>query len=356
MEIAVKKKKKGLYERFEKSLDSRFFLRFMSIAYGLGASVVIIGALFKITHIPGANQALFIGMCTEAIIFALSALQRPHVEPDWSKVHPEFIADYHGKRSEEVSQFTPRSRQTSSKLDRMLEDAKIDHRLIDKLGSGLKKLSDTTAKLCDVSDSTIATKEFVDNIKSASKSADDLSKSYLTTAEALDQEASDTNEFSSSIREASEAAFGLKDVYSEATESFKEDIAASGVLSNSLASATDSAKQMSEKYIKSAETIAKSIEQLQNSTDTGNNFNEQLQKLSNNLSSLNIFYELQLKNSERQTQSSIQLQETLDKFLSNLQESSNNTAQYHKEIDMLTKKMAALNNVYGNMLTAMNVK
>ena len=77
----MSKKKGGFVELLYKTI--------MPKVYGIGAAVVIIGALFKILHYEGADQMLLIGLTTEAIIFFLSAFEPPHQEPDWSKVYPE---------------------------------------------------------------------------------------------------------------------------------------------------------------------------------------------------------------------------------------------------------------------------
>ena len=82
----MSKKKGGFTELLYKTI--------MPKIYGIGAAVVIIGALFKILHYEGADQMLFIGLTTEAIIFFLSAFEPPHQEPDWSKVYPELGEDY----------------------------------------------------------------------------------------------------------------------------------------------------------------------------------------------------------------------------------------------------------------------
>src|ERR1700733_5456898 len=66
----------------------------MPKVYGIGAAVVIIGALFKILHLEGANAMLMIGLSVEAGIFFLSAFEPAHEEPDWSKVYPELAEDY----------------------------------------------------------------------------------------------------------------------------------------------------------------------------------------------------------------------------------------------------------------------
>ena len=63
----------------------------VNIVYSVGASVVIIGALFKILHWPGASQVLMIGMFTEAFLFIIGALERPHPEFHWENVFPQLL-------------------------------------------------------------------------------------------------------------------------------------------------------------------------------------------------------------------------------------------------------------------------
>ena len=75
---------------------SRGYRNFMAKLYGWGASVVIIGALFKINHYTGADTMLIIGLGTESLIFFFSAFEAPHVEPDWSLVYPQLSGIYHG--------------------------------------------------------------------------------------------------------------------------------------------------------------------------------------------------------------------------------------------------------------------
>ena len=116
----------------------------MSKLYGIGASVVIIGALFKIVHITGANEMLFVGLMTEALIFFFSAFEQPHVEPDWSLVYPELAGMYH-----EGKPGTPGSikkmasgKSVTQDLDEMLSKAKIGPELIESLGEGMRKMSE----------------------------------------------------------------------------------------------------------------------------------------------------------------------------------------------------------------------
>lgn len=353
MKPAANKKKQSAFSKFENALEGPFFRRLMSVAYGLGASIVILGALFKITHIKGANEALFVGMITEAIIFALSALQKPHVEPDWSKVHPELASDYHAGEEDVVFQTSGGETQ---KLDEMLQKADINEEMINRLGEGLRNLSDTTGKMNNLAKTAVANDEFVSQLKGASKSVSDLSQSYHKTSVALEQELAVSGEFSTNVKDASKAAVQLKQVYAQTSESLKGDIEASQVLSKSIKSASESANKLAESYFKSSESILRNIDELQKSTEKNTDFNEKLKKLSDNLSSLNTLYELQLKASEQQSKSSALLNQTMSKYLSDLEKSAQQTVNYQKEMDSLTQKMSALNSVYGNMLSAMNVK
>ena len=72
------------------------FTTIMPKVYGIGAAVVIVGALFKIQHWDGASEMLIVGLGTEAVIFFLSAFEPKHPEADWSKVYPELAEDYEG--------------------------------------------------------------------------------------------------------------------------------------------------------------------------------------------------------------------------------------------------------------------
>lgn len=344
---------------FNQFLESPLFRRFMAVAYGLGASLVILGALFKINHYQGATEMLLIGMITEAIIFALSALQKPHVEPDWSKVHPEFIEDYHGIAPDESMLRKAPVRSGSNQmtqLDVMLKDVNLDDSVIHKLGTGLTKLSESASKLNDLTNASIATQDFVSNMKTASQSVSSLSKTYTDASLAMNKELVATNELTTRVQEMSNAASGLRSAYGDAAKTFKDDIRASEELSQTIKSASESAAKLSESYFHSAERIAKTIEDLRSSAGNTESFNQQLSKLSGNLESLNKLYEMQLVNSNLQSQASAKLEQTLEKFLSNLEESSNKTVQYQREMDTLTKRMSSLNSVYGNMLSAMNIK
>ena len=105
-------------------LASKKGKRLMGMVYGLGAAVVIVGALFKILHWPGANEMLTVGLLTEAVIFAISAFEKPHEDPDWSLVYPELAGGEAKARKVKTEDATDAQGLLSQKLDAMLKEAK----------------------------------------------------------------------------------------------------------------------------------------------------------------------------------------------------------------------------------------
>ena len=157
----------------------------MGMVYGLGAAVVIVGALFKILHWPGANEMLTVGLLTEAVIFAISAFEKPHEDPDWSLVYPELAGMHDDEDGHNKKAIASNKDGVSQQLDKMLEEAKVGPELIASLGNSLKTLGDNTSKLADITDASVATNEYVSSIKKASQSVDDLSDSYNKASESL---------------------------------------------------------------------------------------------------------------------------------------------------------------------------
>ena len=137
---------------------------FMSKLYGWGASIVIIGALFKIQHWHLAGLMLSIGLITEAIIFFFSAFEPLHDEIDWTLVYPELEGipegDTIGIESHDGRHHGGGGGGAGSvalaKFDEMLEKAEITPDLFQKLGVGMKKLSETTANMNVMGDVTAA--------------------------------------------------------------------------------------------------------------------------------------------------------------------------------------------------------
>jgi len=339
-------------------VSGRFYKNFMSKVYGWGAALVIMGALFKINHYNYADIMLIIGLSTEALIFFFSAFEPPHVEPDWSLVYPELAGMYHGGAGTPGA--APRrpgqqGKSVTQELDDMLTKSKIGPELIESLGDGMRKMSENVSKMTDVTSTAVATDDFVKNVKDASKSAGELSTSYKKTADAMNQDANSVGELSSSVKSAATSAGTLAGVYTEVSAAIKKEMAATEQFSNSMATATDSANKLAQKYNASAELLGKSAEALNFSALDSKSYNDQLLKISKNLTALNAIYEIQLQSSNEQIEATNKLRATVNTFLGSMNDSSGNMTKYKEEIDQLTKRVSALNQVYGNMLTAMNV-
>ncbi len=164
----------------------------MAKAYGIGAAVVILGALFKIQHYPGADIMLILGMGVEAIIFFISAFEPIHEEWDWSLVYPE-LAGMEGEARHK--NFGDGGDAVSQQLDKMLSEAKIGPDLIEGLGSGLKSLSTNVSSMADLSGATIGTKEYADNIHKANEQLIGMNTSYGRAVSALDSLSETTESF-----------------------------------------------------------------------------------------------------------------------------------------------------------------
>ncbi|CAG5084400.1 type IX secretion system motor protein PorL/GldL [Parvicella tangerina] len=171
---------------------SKRFKNIMKFVYGWGGAIVIVGALFKILHLPGANIMLIVGLLTEAAIFFISAFEPLHEEVDWTLVYPE-LAMGHAQDThdalpevedlEEIEEGDDLS--VVEQLDSMLAEAKIEPELIQSLGDGLRSLSSTASGMGDLSKATAATDEFVGNIQSASSKVGALSDAYAKASESL---------------------------------------------------------------------------------------------------------------------------------------------------------------------------
>ena len=162
-------------------MQGKKWKNFMAKLYGFGAAIVIVGAMFKIQHWPGAGPMLVVGLSTEAVIFFFSAFEKPHEDPDWSLVYPELAGLPEGGDGDKGKL----GGSASQELDAMLEDAKIGPDLIESLGSGLRNLSDSTNKLGDISEAAVATNEYVDSMRSASSQVSTLSDAYTQASASL---------------------------------------------------------------------------------------------------------------------------------------------------------------------------
>lgn len=170
------------------------FKKFVHMASCLGAAVVILGALFKIMHWPLCNEMLIVGLTTEAFLFCLFASDVPHEEVDWTLAYPELAGMGGHIEAEEEKNNLPITEQ----LDNLLADAKIGPELIESLGAGMRAIGDNANKMADISNATVATNEYVDNVKRASSSVSTLADTYKSAANSI-QSLAESNDAGHSI-------------------------------------------------------------------------------------------------------------------------------------------------------------
>ncbi len=288
-------------------VQSSGYKNFMAKLYGIGASVVIVGALFKIQHWNGAGLMLAVGLFTEAIIFFFSAFEPLHEEVDWTLVYPELAGmkedeptargvtggGYVGAIGGSSGGGAGSGSYALSKFDEMLESADITPDLFEKLGVGMKKFSEATSNINVMGDISAASSKYMNTIHAADSALGKLADSYQSTAKII----TDSNSN-----------------YGKLAESYS--VIESG----------------------------------------GRSYQQQLESLNKNLSALNAVYELQRKGVDGHIRESESLQKGIQTLLKDLEESAGDAKKYRDQMTRLNENLAALNNVYGNMLAAMNVK
>jgi gliding motility-associated protein GldL len=261
-------KKKG-------GLTDLLFVTLMPKVYGIGAAVVIIGALFKIQHWEGANLMLIAGLGTEAVIFFLSAFEPKHAEADWSKVYPELAEDYEAPVNQVATRISNRPAGGESpllKIDEMLKTAKVDQNLLDNLGKGLTNLATSASQMSSLSNAAVATNDYAKNVQAASSSLMEMNKSYGTAMKAVGAMADaskDTSEYHSQVQKVTKNLTALNTVYEM-----------------ELKDADTHVKSLNKYY----ESLTGAMQGLAKTGDNTAKFTAELGKLTDNLTSLNKVY------------------------------------------------------------------
>ena len=160
-----------------------------NMIYGLGAAIVILGALFKIQHWPLASEILTIGMIVEALVFTYSAFERQQGDLDWSLVYPELAGGQmlgSKKKKEE-----PKDAEgiLSKKLDNLLKDAKIDGELMASLGSSIKNFEGAAKSMSPTLDSMNAQKKYSEEMSLAAAQMESLNSLYKVQMESANRQA-----------------------------------------------------------------------------------------------------------------------------------------------------------------------
>jgi gliding motility-associated protein GldL len=234
-----------------------------------GASVVIIGLMFKILHWKGGEFMIALGLVTEALLFLIMGFKTEKPEPDWTKVYPELDEEFKGEvsRSSSVA-----SGSSTAALDKMMSEAKIGPELIESLGSGLRSFGDKVSAISGIADTASATSELTSKVRTASGSFDSLNTAFEKATVNL-REMAETNIDSSS--------------YHEQVNSLAKNISAlNAVYELELQDSSAHLKSMNKFY----QNLSTTMENFNESMEDSKQFKDEVGKLARNLSSLNSVY------------------------------------------------------------------
>ena len=266
-----------------------FFSTIMPKVYGIGAAVVICGAMFKLLHLQGAGVMLGVGLTTEAIIFFLSAFEPKKAEHDWTKVYPELAEDYSGAVGARAIKGKPQE-SVSKKLDTMLESARIGPELVDSLGRGMRSLSETTSRLGQMGNAAVATSEYANSVKSAAANIGKMNQSYAESVSSM---------------------------------------------------------------IEMATVSKSATAEMANATKDSKEYHNQVQSVTKNLGALNAVYEMELQDANQHIKAMNKFYSNLTTSLDSMAKATEDADKFKGEINKLTTNLARLNNIYGGMINAM---
>ena len=247
----------------------------LHVAISWGASVVIIGALFKILHIGGimGNYMIGIGLGVEACLFFITGFFPPAPEPAWEKVYPELSDDFTGELPKASARpVAAAGFSSTAALDKMLVDAKIGPELIESLGNGLRTFGDKVSTISTVADATLATNDFTGKVKLASAGFDQLNGAF--------------GKATTQLVELGESGTASKSYHEQVTALSKNLSALNAVYELELQDSTSHLKSMNKFYQNLSDTMSNFNE----SMDDSKQFKEEVGKLAKNLSSLNAIY------------------------------------------------------------------
>lgn len=252
----------------------KFSLFSLHTAISWGASIVIIGALFKILHLGGlmGDYMIGIGLGVEAILFFLTGFTPPAEDVDWTKVYPELSDDYTGEARRPVQQVVSAGPSTTQALDKMLADAKVGPELIESLGSGLRSFGDKVSAISNVADVSLATNDFTAKVQTASAKFDQLGLAF--------------EKASAGLVEMGNSNVDSKAYHEQVNMLAKNLSALNAVYELELQDSSAHLKSMNKFY----QNLALTMENFNESMEDSRQFKEEVNRLARNLSSLNAIY------------------------------------------------------------------
>jgi len=246
----------------------------LHVAISWGASVVIVGALFKILHLGGVygNYMIGAGLGVEAFLFFLTGFFPPPKDAQWERVYPELSDDYTGELIPVSARMNSNNQSALPGLDRMMAEAKISPELIQNLGDGMRSFEDRIAAIANVADASIATNEFAGKVRTASNGFDVLTQAFVKATV--------------SVSEMAETQDSTKAYHDQVNGLAKNLSALNAIYELELQDSNTHLKSMGKFY----QNIAVTMENFNESMEDSQVFKEEVGKLAKNLSSLNSVY------------------------------------------------------------------
>ncbi len=175
------------------SSQSKTQKKIFHMAYSIGASIVIIGALFKILHMSlgplTGGVLLMIGLGVEAFIFFLSAFEPIQEDLDWSKVYPELAGGEAKARKTAAKESEEVQGLLSKKLDDMLKEARLDAGLMKSLGDSIQNFKGAAEQIQPAVSSIAATNKYSEQLSLAASQMESLNSLYKVQLESSSRQA-----------------------------------------------------------------------------------------------------------------------------------------------------------------------
>ena len=192
--------------------EAKWYKTMMPKLYGWGAAVVILGALFKIEHLPFASEMLIVGLSLEAIIFFFSAFEKPHTETDWSLVYPE-LAGMNDPNS---------AKRPAQQLDDALAKAKIDNELVESLNEGLRSFGESAKALNETVSAAAGISEYNSQIEEGVENMNALNSLYELQLQTSNQQMEATTLFLQNLQSSVEDSKKFQEQVSSLAENLEQ--------------------------------------------------------------------------------------------------------------------------------------
>lgn len=257
--------------------------RALNVAISWGASIVIIGVLFKILHIGGvyANYMIGIGLGVEALLFILMGFNPPAEQPDWSRVFPQLDPDFKGEIPSQAISAQPTvvnpSFSATTQIDKLFSDANVDAELIKKLAFNLTEFTSKIESINNIADISISSQNFVKKMDSASSNLDQLSRSVQVATSDV-----------SSIAETKVDMPNYKEQLINLTENLSR-------LNKMYSSNVTEIAEYHSSVIEHTRHLKASIDNMSQSSKDAESVKQQMAELNSNLTTLNRLYENMIK-------------------------------------------------------------